>query len=418
MDALLKKFFESDRWNAAIRAGREKGISRDELHEMCTPEFRKALLCQLLNGTYTPVPPHTAKIPKDEPGKFRTVFVNEAKDRVIFSMMNSLFVDECRNLIHPHCTSYLPGIGTGKVVMRISDVLQNMHGVCGFKADLTKYFDSVPLWAIDEVYNRMPRSVVVNAARGYSHSRWCFSKKNRLVERYQSLKQGCAVASFLADALLYDLDEKLTKMAKSVGGCYYRYSDDLLYLGANHREAKAVLEKGLAHYELTLNPKKVQLVRSDQWVKFLGWNLKGEWRTLSASRIAKFKKGVYKATIGNRKKNFLRNVVWFLYGGEYSWATSVLPIMNVEEDVKALDEFVKDCIRCRQIGRCKPKDVGGIGSSMSLKTGTVSRGTGHAVTAARERTPKMIDGYMSLVAAQKAMQFDRATYDTLVRGLL
>ena len=43
-------------------------------------------------------------------------------------------------------------------------------------------------------------------------------------KQYQSLKQGCAVASWLADVLLYDLDRELSQM----NGYYVRYSDDML----------------------------------------------------------------------------------------------------------------------------------------------------------------------------------------------
>lgn len=425
-DLIFEKFFfEQGRWDKAIQNGKLKGIPKWELHEMCDPKWRAQLSVQVFTGCYKTAPPHMALIPKDKPGEFRTVFVNEPKDRVIFSMMNDLFVEEFRQMIHPHCVSYLPGIGTGKIVRWISDILvkaKPIRGFIGWKSDLSKYFDSVPLWAIDRLFDKMQKtnpSKIIEAARQYYHQDLAFDTKGNLVEKYQSLKQGCAVASFLADALLYDMDEKLTQMAKAVGGIYYRYSDDCLYIGGNYKKAMAVMRSELAKFELTLNPNKVQYIKPNEWFKFLGWNLKGDLRTLSEHRIKDFQKNIFNRTMKQRTtgRKALRNVTWFLYGGEHSWASAVLPVINVKSDIDELDKFVKDCVRCCEIGRFKAKDVGGLGINYH-PTYTISRGTGAAIRTAMERTAPEIAGYLSLNAAKNALMTDHAAYETLIRGLL
>lgn len=424
-DKLFEKFFlESERWERAIKKGIEKGIPRAELSEMCRPEWRRNLAIQFLTGNYKTAPPHMALIPKDKPGEFRTVYVNEAKDRVILSMLNDLFVEVFRDMIHDHCLSYLPSIGTGKIVKYISPVLleaKSIRGYVGWKIDLKKYFDSVPLWAIDKLYDKMKKrykSCVIDASQQYYHQDLAFDTEGNLVEKYQSLKQGCAVASFLADALLYDMDAKLTQMAKSVGGTYYRYSDDCLYLGVNYEEAMEVIKTELARFELTLNPKKVQYIKPGEWFKFLGWNLKGDKRTLSASRVKKFQTEIYNRTMRKARngKTATTLAMRYLYGGEHPWA-GVLSVINVPEDVKAMDEFVKDCIRCTEIGRRKPKDVGGLGVDYHAEF-TISRGKGQAVRTARERTPAELPGYLSLNAARNALLTNHAAYETLLRGYL
>lgn len=422
-DKLFEKFFfEPERWEKAIRKGIEKGISRAELSEMCRPEWRRNLAFQFLTGNYRTAPPHMALIPKDKPGEFRTVFVNEAKDRVILSMINDLMIEEFRqDMIHPHCVSYLPGIGTGKIVTWISGILEKAKptkGYIGWKSDLSKYFDSVPLWAVDALFDKMPKSCVIEAARQYYHADYAFDTEGNLVQKYQSLKQGCAVASFLADALLFDMDEKLTQMAKQVGGVYYRYSDDCLYIGRNYEEAMRVMKAELARFELTLNPKKVQYIKPGEWFKFLGWNLNGDLRTLSASRVKKFQKEIYNRTMRKARngKTATTLAMWYMYGGEHPWA-GVLSVINVPEDVKAMDEFVKDCIRCTEIGRRKPKDVGGLGVDYHDDY-TITRGKGQAVRTARERTPAELPGYLSLNAARNALLTNHVAYETLLRGYL
>lgn len=422
-DKLFEKFFfEPERWERAIKIGREKGIPRDELSEMCSPEWRRNLAIQFITCNYRTAPPHMALIPKDKPGEFRTVFVNEAKDRVILSMINDLMIEEFRqDMIHPHCVSYLPGIGTGKIVTWISGVLEKAkptNSYIGWKSDLSKYFDSVPLWAIDAMFDKMPKSCVIEAARQYYHADHAFDTEGNLVSKFQSLKQGCAVASFLADALLYSMDTKLTEMAETVDGVYYRYSDDCLYIGRNYREAMAVMKAELARFELTLNPKKVQYLKENEWFKFLGFNLKGDKRMLSQPRVKKYQNEIFRLTMGSRCSGpkATRRVMRYIYGGEHPWA-SIVSVINVPEDIKSLDEYAKDCIRCCYIGRYKPKDVGGLGVDYHAEF-TISRGKGQAVRTARERTPAELPGYLSLNAARNALLTNHAAYETLLRGYL
>ena len=75
-------FFEPERWTAALNKGSLKGIDTAVLRDFMSPNGRKNLLMAIMSGNYHIKRPHTAKIPKDTPGEFRTVFVNEDEDRI------------------------------------------------------------------------------------------------------------------------------------------------------------------------------------------------------------------------------------------------------------------------------------------------------------------------------------------------
>lgn len=420
MDILFEKmFFEPERWEKAIATAKEKGIDKSELSLLCDPNIRVHLAERILNGNYAISPPHMQLIPKDKPGEFRTVYINENIDRVFLSMVNDLLMEMFRDMIHPACKSYQTGIGCGKVVKEVVSHLVNIKGNnIGWKSDLSKYFDSVPLYAIDELFDmiekKIGKSSIIDVVRLYYHQDWCFDTDGNLIQHYQSLKQGCAVASFLADALLCRMDDKLSNFAKERGGYYCRYSDDCLYIGSCYELAMDMMKTELAKFKLTLNPKKVEYLHKDRWFKFLGFNLKGDKITLSKNRVKTFQKEIEKRTIKDRKAGPTRaknNVNRYLYGGEYSWATSVLPIINVEEDIDELNLFVMDAIRAKITGKTK---IGGLGS---VVTGdyTIHRGTGQNVKANRQKTPKEIDGYITLRCARNALLTDRAAYETLVR---
>ena len=372
--------------------------------------------CIVLDN-YEIAPPHQAQIPKDN-GDVRIVYVNENVDRIFLSIANNLFFELFPEFIHKSCKSYQSGIGCGKIVQEVSrQVVNATSNIVGFKADLTKYFDTVPLKYIDEIFEKMEmkvgKSKIIDIVRKYYHTNLCFDINGNLIEHYQSLKQGCAVASFLADAVLYHIDKEISKLP----GYYVRYSDDLMYIGNEYGTAFKLIKTLLENMEMTLNPKKVEQIYKDKWVKFLGFNIKGNQITLSKSRVKTFQKEIEARTIKQREisvRRAINQVNNYLYKGDgrYSWATLVLPIVNVEKDIETLNAFVMDAIRSCATNK---KKIGGLGSVNDKPDYTILRGVGKNVTANRNKTEKEIDGFFTLGCMQNALQTSRSVYETLVR---
>lgn len=418
-DILLQKFFEKERWEQALELGVGKGIDKGELRKLTSPEIRLAMYNAIITDNYEIAPPHQAQIPKDN-GDMRIVYVNENVDRIFLSIVNNLFFEMFPEFVHKSCKSYQSGIGCGKIVQEVSrQVIKTDSNVVGFKADLTKYFDTVPLRYIDDVFDRMElkigKSKIIDIVRKYYHTDLCFDFNGELIEMYQSLKQGCAVASFLADAVLYHLDDTVSMLP----GYYVRYSDDLLYIGNEWGAAFPVVKSILEDMNMTLNPKKVEQVYKDRWVKFLGFNIKGDQITLSSTRVKSFQKEIASRTIKQRSISMTRavnSVNNFLYKGDgrYSWATSVLPIINVEKDIETLNTYVMDALRACATQK---KKIGGLGSVNDQPDHTILRGTGKNVTANRMKTEKEIPGYLTLKCMQNAILTRRAVYETLVRTM-
>lgn len=419
IDLLLQKFFEKERWEKALETGVDKHIDKGELRALCNPEVRVALYKAIENDNYEISPPHQVAIPKDN-GDMRIVYVNENVDRIFLSIVNDLFFEMFPEFIHPSCKSYISGIGCGKVVQQVSREMSHINrNEVGFKADLSKYFDSVPLKYIDEIFDRMElkvgKSKIIDVVRKYYHTDLCFDIEGNLIEHYQSLKQGCAVASFLADAVLYDIDSTMNMF-----DIYYvRYSDDILAVGNDWLAAYGMLKIMLNDMQMQLNPKKVEFVYKDKWVKFLGFNIKENQITLSKSRVKSFQKEIEARTIKQRNitpKCALNQVNSYLYKGDgtYSWATSVLPIINVEKDIETLNTFVMDALRACATSK---KKIGGLGSVNDREDYTILRGAGKNVTANRSKTDKEIEGYLSIRCMQNALLTRRAVYETLVRSM-
>lgn len=418
-DVLLKEFFSMKRWQNAISKGVEKDIHKGQLFQLTKPEVRAVVYDAIKSEKYEIAPPHTALIPKDTPGEFRTVYVNEPIDRIILSIANDLLFDLCPEMISDRCKSYQRGIGCGRVVQEVSQKICNTKGeTIGFKSDLSKYFDSVPIEYIDKAFDcvedKYGKSALISVLRKYYHSDWYFTPDGELVQSYQSLKQGCSVASWLADVIIRHIDDKLS----SLNGYYVRYSDDMIFVGEDYMKAMEILSSELAKMQMKLNPKKVEYLNANHWFKFLGFSIKGRDISLSSTRIKTFQNEIEKRTIKKRDTTFRRAVNAvnrYLYkgNGEFSWATQILPIVNVRKDLNELNKFVMDCLRGVQTGKSK---VGGLGYVRSQTDGCVCRGLGRNVKTNRAKV-EHIDGYFSLGCMQNAIRTSRAVYNTLVMQL-
>lgn len=293
------------------------------------------------------------------------------------------------------------------------------NGYLGWKSDLSKYFDSVPIQYIDQAFDKVEEryghSVLIDVLRKYYHSDLYFDEDNNLQRQYQSLKQGCAVASWLADVLLYELDDELSRM----NGFYTRYSDDMLFVGEEYEKAMGVLQSRLEEKTMKLNPKKVEYLTTDRWFKFLGFSIKGDMISLSSNRIKTFQKEIEKRTIrkpGISLAKAVNAVNRYLYkgNGEFSWATQILPVCNVRKDIDELNKFVMDCLRAVETGKRK---VGGLGYVKTKSDGCIVRGQGRNVRANRSKTNNDIAGYLTLGCMQNAIRTSRSVYNTLVSSL-
>jgi len=424
MDELLDLVFSDlTIWENAITDGDEKKIRRNILEDLSDPLIRETLKEAIRDHKVHIKPPHEAQIPKDD-GSMRTVYVNENKDRVLLTVINNIFFKYCKEMIHPACLSYQIGIGCGKIDKRVVRDIQKIkldsNGFIGYKIDLSKYFDSVPLPYIDEVFdqieNKFGPSAILDLVREYYHSDILLDMKKQEIHKYTSLRQGCAIAAFLADSVLYDIDKTMSEM----NVVYYRYSDDILILGENADKAFEVISDMLNAKSLTLNPKKVEHLDKEHWFTFLGFSIKGDQITLSKKRIKNLQKAIENCTIRSKNLNAdkaLHKVYRYLYDTTltpYGYAEGILPVINNEHDIKLIDEFIIDCIRA--CGTKKTR-LGGLGYDKTGKDGVIIRGRGRNVKANRQKV-QTLDKYVTLSYMQILFNKNRNVYDAYVQNMM
>ena len=426
-DVLLEKFLEPHRWEYAIDQALNKKIDRAAIQKLASPEFRVQLYRSIRDGKYEIAPPYILLVPKPTPGEFRQVYCNWPIDRVVLSIINDMLFELCPEMTHSSCRSYQKGISCRDTVKKVASYISKSSlSVPGYKTDLLKYFDRVPLRYIDETFDRVEsklgHSAIIDVLRKYYHSGLYFDTENVLHDKFdeyehgQSLKQGCAVASFLADVILYDIDEMMSERCD----IYIRYSDDMAFFDSNPDGALDALKEALAKKDILINDKKTEAIYHDKWFRFLGYSIRGGSISISRDWLKKFQKEIESRTIRRRKTSLFKavhSVNSFLYrgDGEHAWADHIFNICNVDEDLNELNQFVMDCLRAVQTGK---KKVGGLGYDVAAhKKGCVARGTGCNVTTNRRKTDARIEGYVSIITMRNARRTRRAAYDSLVRSL-
>lgn len=423
---LLNMMFEKDRLERAVLIASDKEINQKDIDDFCNPDYLRKLATVILSDEYNIFPPSIAKIPKDKPNEYREVYINQPRDRILLILINDVLNELFSDMIHLQCKSYQKGIGTQEVVQRISKeiVAMDKSGIkqIGYKSDFSKYFDTVTIDVIDGIFDEWEDRLnyerntepVINLIRRYYHQDIYFDSNGNVCHKYQSLKQGCSISGLLANVCLYELDEYMSNKYK----IYYRYSDDIVVIDKDSSHMIEDINKIIAKYGMTLNPKKVEPLYTDKWFKFLGFNLNGNKITLSKNRLKKFQHEVEKVTIkkGKMKASKARkNIIYKLFYGKQSWADGCLGILNVEADLNEMNKFILDCIRACQTGKTK---IGGLGSDMTLKDKTVLRGKGRDVRSNKNKTEKIVNDFFSLSCLAKNYKYNKSIYRACVKGML
>ena len=350
-DKKIKMFMDINIIKEAIQHSLDKHIDKGILKQMCTPEGRIWLSDTILRGEYRVAPPHIELQPKDN-GEFRKVYANNDLDRFVLGVINTVYNKLYGHLIDKNCVSYQKGIGVHNIIERIKkEFLSYGYDINGYKVDLSKYFDSVSkevvFEALEELNTGSPLDEVLYE---YYSQDIVFDENENLIEHYKSLAQGCAFGCFLANYVLRDIDKTIGDMDV----IYCRYSDDILMVGRDADKALETLEEMLSTKGLSLNPKKVEKIDGNHPFTFLGFKIDGQKVTLSDKSLKKFKKEIQKRTKykkGRTLRSATKEINRYLYTAyiknptEFGWAEYFFKIINVEEDIIMMDNYIKDHLK-------------------------------------------------------------------------
>lgn len=309
----------------------------------------------------------------------REIYVMSKVDRVVMYAIYKIVYDRfAGELIHKNNKSYKKGSSTittaRELIVELERELETHNSYVGYKEDLTKYFDSVPIHIIDGMLDvmegREPSCIWKVLRRFYHDDRVRIN--GELVERYGSLKQGCAFGCFLANIVLNDVDREM----EGYEVIYKRYSDDLIIVGKDAVKARERLLEMLGEKDLTINPKKTEKLRSGFWFTFLGYRFNGGKVSISKKTLRKILLKVEEETLTKSakiKRPFTKRelevaidrIQRYLFFGcekypEGGMSQYLYSVPISDEDLRLVDEYIKDCLRAAYLNRTRDKKGVGI----------------------------------------------------------
>ena len=411
----MQLFFEKDRWETAIAKCCDKRMNKNTLMALCSPTSRISIYKSIRQNRYHIFPPRPKKIPKDD-GTYRTVYVNDEIDRIILAIYNDMMFELCPQIIHPNCKSYRKHINCGKIVKHIAyRIHQLSYNDIGIKLDLSKYFDSVKIEYINQIFDKIDaqfgQSELTTLIREYYNNNLIYTETGELIEKFTSLKQGCPFSAFLADSILYDIDDTISKYDVT----YIRYCDDIIIIGNEWKQAYQKLTELLTQKSLIVHPNKTEQLYKNQWFKFLGFMIHDDIITLSPSKITKLNKTIKNLTIRRNAsiESITKNVNQYLYGkqDDKCWATAFLPVINNPKDIAVINSFIMDAIRASQTGKTK---IGKLSSNHYSHNQFITRSLGANVKTNKEKIP-IIPSYLPIGQMKHLMKHDYETYQITIQ---
>ena len=343
----MKQLFNTSLWNQVLDTSWDKEIKGEEISYFSFPEHREEVALQLLNGTYRFNPPHLVTIPKDDGGT-RNLLVLEPKDRIVMQLLYHIYYQAYSCLIHYSCKSYQSGLSISKIVKEVQYRFSCVP--TGYKLDLSKFFDTVPINLIDEAFSQMfPESGPTKCLLDFYHDNHIY-KDGDLVEYYKSLCQGCSFSSLLANIVLRDIDDYITARTYY----YVRYSDDILFLTKNPDDILNSIESLLQQKSLKLNPNKIQ--KLGESFTFLGVCISSQSLTVSKKNKNHTKKDLNQVLLHysheTSKFRYLSKAIRATYrflgnshGSEYSLLSYWFSLHGDFSDIEWLETYCKDTIR-------------------------------------------------------------------------
>lgn len=359
VDVKMEMFCDKQIWADAIQHGVDKHIDKGLLNTLTNPVGRLAIIEAIEQGRYVIEPPVVQQVPKPN-GKIREVFCNSQMDRVVLSVINEIYYRLYSKYIHPNCVSYQKGMGVPKIIKSLVKEL-NATGK-GYKADLSKYFDNASRETVNALLDELSTdSPVDNVIRRYYND-------DRIIlngvetERWKSLCQGCSLGTLLANLCLRDIDDEISKLDV----VYYRYSDDLLFIGRDAEKALEILKRMLIPKGLSLNRDKVQAIDTETEFTFLGAKIKGKEVDISDESVERFKKKIRSITkmrkgmkIKSRstQRKMIKEINYYIREAyakstkNFGWEQFFYSLVNTDKTIKELDEFVKDHVKHMYTGK-------------------------------------------------------------------
>lgn len=361
---MLKEDLVNDaKWNAFLEyklskdfvSSKEKEVFQDFIQNK---KYRG--VCEALaNGTYTFSIPHKHLISKGRSGKKRTVYTFQEHEMIVLKFISYLLYNY-DFLFSPNLYSFRKNSSVKNAIRNLNNI-KNIHKMCGYKVDISNYFNSINVDILltnlekdipDKMLYELFQSLLKNPMVEYNY---------QLVEEEKGVMAGTPISAFLANYYLKEMDAFFWEQ-KVV---YCRYADDIiLFCNQKHelQHYQQILKDFFKKYHLSINPEKEYFFApNDKW-EFLGFSFNGQAIDLSENSIRKIKakirrsaRGIrrwmlkkdadYKVALKAMNRKYNRKFFGKQEKEELSWKYWFFPTITTVKSLKIIDQYMQQQLR-------------------------------------------------------------------------
>ncbi len=192
------------------------------------------------------------EVPKRDSKETRTVFA--PTPQLKYLQKHLLYWMYENTTVAPEAHGFVEERGNWTAASDIAIYIRNQQKVTIFTQDLRKAFDSVTTKQVREIFSSL------------GLKRFALQYATRVTTHKGKLATGAPTSPHLLNLLLKEIDQKLSSWAKTRGGIYRRYADDLTFAFPTWRKevvkkAKHILFRLFKTIGIELHPKKTKRTR-------------------------------------------------------------------------------------------------------------------------------------------------------------
>ena len=313
-------------------------------------------------------PPRRAAISKMSSQKKRIVYTYAPEENWVLKFLTHLLIRKYDHLFADNLYSFRSGRSVKDAIRDLRRV-KNIDQMWAYKADISNYFNSIPVHKLLPVMEKtlVKEPVVLQFLSTLLTSPYVTEQGVLIEDPQKGIMAGTPFSTFLANLYLSDLDWHFADNNR----IYSRYSDDMILFSSTKEELEQDIQFIHTHLEsngLTMNSDKETVTASGEMWTFLGFSFHRGVIDIAPASIQKVKakmrrkmralerwrdRGGHEGPHAARAfiKTFNRKLLEG--GGEHdlSWALWYFPTINTTDSLQIIDHYAQQCIRILATGK-------------------------------------------------------------------
>lgn len=320
-----------------------------------------APVCEMIKRRERFPLPRRSVISKLDTQKKRVVYTYPKAENMVLKLLTYLLIREYDGLFSSGLYSFRPNRTAKDAVKHFASV-PDIDGMYSYKADISNYFNSVPV----ERILPMIKTAAADDVQLYGFLAALLTEPeviegNSVITEEKGIMAGTPLSAFYADLYLADLD----RWFEENGIPYARYSDDIiLFAGSMQKceEYARFLRSFITERGLTINPGKECFSSPHEGWTFLGFSYKSGVIDIAPASVEKLKNKMRRKTRALqrwKKRNgisgekaalafvriFNRKLFECSEDRDLTWSRWFFSVINTDVSLRCIDNYAQDCVR-------------------------------------------------------------------------